>query len=651
MDEHRLVGEGTRSHTASCPRCQAFLSRAWRIRELTRFEVAPAVTDLVPQIMALVRTEAQTAPASRRLVKRGFPPARRVWRLAGPPRAPRRRVVNHAWVPVAAAALVGFIVGAAVTAGVLPRSAPIPTALAAEIPSKLLGAARALSGYRAAFEITELDWTRAVPKRTFVADVWFRAPEAFRVRVRDTTAYPSAAWPRNDLQLVTDGQSWRESGPSPCPRQALPVCPSTGPRTRTVTGRAPFDPSTILPTDVIVPMTVLAASDRVDVVGSGRVAGRDSVAVGMAYRDATPLFQYLQFLGSWRPFFPDDRVVLWLDRETWFPLRYEVFPAPGSERALWASQAGLPRESSDRSVFSATARSLDTERMPASSSFRVPGSAHAPSEGFSDRPEPSMRRPRWTDGLPRWRSGAFVGSGRGGGSMRRSVLAFADGLSWITVTRVTGWTGRMPFGVGAFAEPVRLRNGAGLYEAASATDPRRVFIHTRMDEWLVATNLPRAALLRSAGSLPVTGMEIPSSWRVHRWADGVTRTGLSPEQVVASAGFPVQTPTDVPRGYGAVSAEIARVGSDRTLTLVYRRPAAELGGIGMVLTESSAGVLPPPQEAAVQAVAVGRTTARWSPQRHLLEWVDDGRYRSLSCLDLDLGTLVRVARSLREAHP
>ena len=107
----------------------------------------------------------------------------------------------------------------------------------------------------------------------------------------------------------------------------------------------------------------------------------------------------------------------------------------------------------------------------------------------------------------------------------------------------------------------------------------------------------------------------------------------------------------MPPGYGAVSAEIAQVGSARTLTLVYRRGAAELGGIGMVLTQSTVSALPPPQEAAVQAVAVGRTTGRWSPQRHLLEWVEGGRYRSLSCPDLDLGTLVRVANSLREARP
>ena len=131
-----------------------------------------------------------------------------------------------------------------------------------------------------------------------MAGLSFRAPESFRVDVRDTTRYPSAAWPRNDLRLVTDGRSWQASGPNPCPRNALPDCTDTGVAVRTLTGRPPFDPSSIRPTDVIVPMTVLAAEDRLQVLGGGRVAGHDAVAVGLAYQDATPLFQYLTFLGS-----------------------------------------------------------------------------------------------------------------------------------------------------------------------------------------------------------------------------------------------------------------------------------------------------------------------------------------------------------------
>ena len=54
--------------------------------------------------------------------------------------------------------------------------------------------------------------------------------------------------------------------------------------------------------------------------------------------------------------------------------------------------------------------------------------------------------------------------------------------------------------------------------------------------------------------------------------------------------------------------------------------------------------------ATLVAVAIAPSlVGRWSPGRHLLEWVDGGVYRSLSAPALDLPTLLRVARSLRSA--
>src|SRR5439155_10333869 len=211
---------------------------------------------------------------------------------------------------------------------------------------------------------------------------------------------------------------WEASGPDPCPASSLPACPTTGPVHRSIVARPPFDAATAMPTDVIVPMTVLAASDRVAVVGPDAVAGRDAVAVQLAYQDATPLFQYLRFLGSWRPFFPQDRVEVWLDRDTWFPLRYEVFPAPGPERSLWATQNGLPAEPSDRAVFVATYRSLSTEPPPAGSFTVTPG-PDAVDEGFQDlrlppkaacRASASPVQPCSTHGLRLYRSGRFLRS-------------------------------------------------------------------------------------------------------------------------------------------------------------------------------------------------------------------------------------------------
>jgi hypothetical protein len=631
LDERTPLPADVRVHVDGCPICSSFESGAWRVRELARFELAPPVPDMVAPIMLRVAREAQ-APTARRPWTRS-----RDWRLT-------------LLKPTAVALVVGFVIGVLVTGGgLIPRPARDTSALAAEVPRGLLGAARAIDGYQATFDITELHWTPAVPRRTFVARLWFRAPESFRVAVRDTTTYPSAAWPRNDEELVTDGRAWRISGSNPCPRQALPACPVAQRVQRTVTGRPPFDPSTIRPTDVIVPMTVLAALDRADVIGQAEVRGRAAVAVRLAYQDATPLFQSLRFLGSWRPFFPQDQVVLWLDRDTWFPLRYEVHPAAGPERALWASQNGFPKESPSVAVFTATERSLDATVLPPSSTFRVRGPGDRSDEAFRDGSSGGPE-PRWMAGLTPWRSGTFQRSSAR--PFGEAVTAYARGLSWITVARVSGWDERRPFGVGPFAESVRLANGAGFYEPASSMDPRRVALHTNDGEFLIETNLPRSDLFHVAGSLPVGALPLPSSWRIQRWSGGVTEGGLTPGAALSMAGFPVSMPQRIPAGFRASVAQVTRAGAETTVVIVYRRANAEMDGVGLVLTESAGAALSPPQEAAVEAVEVRPgLSARWSPQRHLLEWVDAGVYRSLASPGLTLSELLEVARSFREARP
>jgi hypothetical protein len=625
MDEGTPIDQASAGHVAGCRSCAAFEAGAWRVRELSRFQVAPQVPDLAPRIMRIVEREAEPPKGA---------PNR--W---GPQ---RRRGLPLRLASAGLAA--GFVIGAVLTGGgLIPRPARDTSALAASVPRQLVGAATAISAYRATFDITELHWTKSVPRRTFVADLAFRAPEEFRVSVRDTTRYPSTAWPRNELTLITDGRRWRITGPNPCPRQALPACPDRGPMTRTVDGRSPFDPGTIRPTDVIVPMTVLAAQQRVDVVGEDRVGGMPAVVVRLAYQDATPLFQYLRFLGSWRPFFPQDRVVLWLDASSWFPLRYEVYPAAGPERSLWATQNGLPRERPDRAVFSAAARPFDPKDVPRPSEFRVGGSSPVDA-GFLDGPGLAPV-PSWTAGLRPWRTGSFARSAER--PFDEALSSYAGGLSWITVTLVSGWTEHRPFGVGSFAEPVQLVNGTGFYEAASAVDPRRVGMHTTVGEILVATNLPRAALLRVAGSLPLDALAQPASWRVQRWSGGVIETGLRAEVAAAEVPFDVALPRTLPAGYRPAAGTVGRAGAVSTVTILYRRAAAELDGVGLLLTESNAALMPPPEEAGVESISLrSGLSARWSPQRHLLEWIDGGGYRSLASGGLTLGELLAVARSM-----
>jgi hypothetical protein len=103
----------------------------------------------------------------------------------------------------------------------------------------------------------------------------------------------------------------------------------------------------------------------------------------------------------------------------------------------------------------------------------------------------------------------------------------------------------------------------------------------------------------------------------------------------------------VPAGYRAAMGTVSRTGQAATVTILYRRPAAELDGVGLLLTESTGRSLPPPEEGGVESIVLALgVRARWSPQRHLLEWIDEGGYRSLACPGLTLGDLLVVAASI-----
>jgi hypothetical protein len=641
MDGAASVSPQIDAHRRSCPACTRFEEGAWRIRGLVRFDPSiPPAPDLVAAVMERI----EDYEADRML---GWIPDPHPFRS----RLQRQRFVL-------AALVTGLILGIVFTSGgLIPIGNEGSVAKAEEIPGQLVQAAKEVRGYGATLEIIERHWTRAVPERRFVATLAFRAPESFRVDVRDTTRYPSSEWPRNNLRLVTDGHTWQATGPDPCPAAALPVCPHPGPVTRSVTNRASFDSRSSMPTDAIVPMTVLAASNRIAVIGPDQVAGRKAVAVDLTYQDGASLFQYLRFLGSWRPFFPQDRVVLWLDRDTWFPLKYEVFPAPGPVRSAWASQMGLPGESSDNWIFKAEVRSFSLA-PPRAEVFRVRPGRGATSEGFRDSafPKPlgppyppgdaELMTPRVTEGLTRWRFGRFTRTDER--PYRETLMAYASGLSWFTVTRVVGWDQLGMFGVGPFAETVRLPNGGtGYYDPATDSDPRRIALHTGDGEFLVATNLPRAGLIRIAASLAVRGRPAPAAWRIHRWSGGSVMEGLTLREAGTRTPFPILVPTSLPAGFQIAATQTVQASGIAGVTLVFRRPTAELDGFGLHLYQASGQALPPPTGADQQVVMVGGLTGRWSPQDHLLEWMDGAIYRSLQGPEFDLGTLAHVAESLR----
>jgi putative zinc finger protein len=609
----RLVDGALDAHVAGCAGCRAFLAGAERVREVARLEPAGPVPDLVPRIMAEVRRV-----STARRIPRWRPPA---------------------WSRYAAAFAAGALV-AAIVAGGLPgvRRSPSP-ALAMEIPGEIARASAEVTSYRATFRILERGFHPRVPERHFVADVAFRAPEEFRARIRDLTAYPGGEWPRNDVTLAVDADRWILDAPRTCPRQALPSCAPGGRDVRAVRGRAPFDGDATLPTDVVMPVRTLAGSDRVRVVGESSVLGRRAVVVELAYRDATPLFGYLFEAGTWRPFFPHDRVLVSLDAESWFPLAYEVRAASSPERRLWAERNGLRPEAAGEILFRAEARSLDTapSKLPA-----IPSVPRAADHGFRDRPVDELAAvigrqplaPTDLQGLQPYRTGSFVS---GGHPPDEVLLSYARGLSWLVITETRSWDQPALFGdVSSLVQRVRLPGlGVAYYEPAIGALGRHLAIHAEGWDVALESNLPRPALLAVARSLPVHGLAAPERW--------LGQDTLA--EARASAPY-LLLPTPLPAGYRISTVFIEAPG----VTMYLRRDGAELDGGWIRLYQAEGVALPPPLEPEPLAVRVRGTTGRYLPTSGELEWVEDGVYRSLGGTALDLRGLLSVAESLAPAR-
>ena len=595
-------GEAER-HLEGCPRCRRFEADARRLRAVARLEGAAPVPDLVGRIMA----EVEAAPRPAR--------GRQGLRLAG--------------------AFVAGAVAAAILLSGIPglRRGPAP-ALASQIPRRIVDRSGAIDAYAASFRVTEYGFHPRVPERAFRADVTFAAPERLRVTVRDLTEYPTATWPSNDVTLAVDGARWSLDAPT-CPRAALPTCSFAARRVQAVVGREPFDHDAPAPTDVVLPMRILAGTERVRVVGHRTVLGREADVVALAYADAAPVLDFLQIGGVWRPLYPRDQVRIAVDRATSFPLGVRVTAASGAERTAWASRMGLGAEAGGAILLDLRLTSLATEVPPG----WEPAPARAETavdEGFRDRPVAGLATtlggaplvPAELMGLRPYRAGAFAD--RPG----EALLSFADGLRWLTVRQTRNWNEPALFGdVGQQASPVRLPSGGtAYYEPATGSSGRRLSIHAGGWDLALESNLPRSTLLRVAASIPVEGRPVPPGW-----LDQITL------QEALGASPSVLVPTDLPDGARLTSVHRGDAGG---ITMYFRRPTAELDGVGIRLHQADGVDLPPPLEPDVLAVEVRGGLGRYSASRGELEWVEEGVYRSLAGGGLDLRGLLRVAASL-----
>lgn len=588
LDGEASAGEAAAldEHLADCASCRRHAREIEDVRRALRVQPAEAVPDLAPAIM---RTIAR----------------------AGPP-SPWRVRIRAATVGAAAAAAV--LVGASLPWGNAPRD----VAAATEITNGVRTAARTLDSYDAEFAVTERGWHPLVEERHMTAHVSFEAPERFRLEVRDHTEYPPGKWPSNDTTVIANGRRWWIDETTSCPTPALPECSVVLRERRGIAARQPFDGTTALPTDIVVPLETIASSGGFRVSDRQTLLGRRAHRVVLDYRRALPLVTSIQAGGSWRTFSATDRVDVWVDAETWFPLRFTV-SRPGGPALL---------------DVRATSFSVPDGFAPGTFSARRPG-AFKPG-GWDEKPAaalPEELAPRDTAGLLPYRAGTTADG--------KAMLSYARGMTWLKVSSAPARLGDL--GYLLTAEEIRTPTGWMYYQPADATLKRRVEMFDSGTHVQLESNLSRDELLRVAESLGFEGAQVPPQ---------VTTTkGYLIERVDVAEGLRAapfaQQPTYVPRGYSAATALLSRAPRETSLSFFFRRDEAEYGGSGIQVTQSRpAGLLTPTSEAP-QAVLVGDVEARWFPGRGVLEWIDGRVHTSVTVPLGDLATAMAVAAGLR----
>ena len=597
-------------HLRECDECRRHAAELQAVRSALRVVAAEEVPDLTTEIM---RRVADDAP---RLDRRA------------------RRWARARTGLVAAAATIALLVG--VTGPWLERSGDV--AGAKEIVGQMRNAARALSAYRATYEITERGWHPDVGVRRFVADLWFEAPEHYRMELNDVTTFPQPdAWPRNDVAMVATPRRWWIREPFSCPVEWLPN-PDCGAEAqgseRSLVRRIPFDGTTALPTDIILPLETLSGAGGFDVAGPQTVAGHSAYRVDLTYRTARPLVAALQAGGEWRPFHPLDRVRLWIDEATWFPLRFDVTAGDSPERRLWAETNGLDDDPGDV-LLDVRADSFSTPDRILPRRFSAPGADTPADGGFSPGPKILFE----TAGAPGYT--AELQTYRAGTTKAGTVLTYSNGMTWLKV--VLGDAASRPERLAAadptLADEVDVADGSvGYYRPSDETLRRQIDIFGRGSHVHLESNLGRAELMRVAASTGVRGR------RVEHGAWG--RAGSVRLDHLAW----MREPGWLPDGYDASvpSAAVVSRRSRRIPTVVfyYRNPEAEFDGSGIRVTGSKGATLPPSSELFVTDVTVNGIRARWSAERGELEWRDGTIYRAVRAPSFDLSVVLRIAEGL-----
>ena len=454
--------------------------------------------------------------------------------------------------------------------------------------------------------------------------------------MHDDTVYPSNAWTPTNLTYVENMPATYLSGPSGCLGTVQPVDCARG----TTIARAPYSSAPPVPADLIVPLATLGSVDGVQVIGEAQVDGHDTVQVQMPFSRAGPLFPFLSLGGTWRPFFADDPVTVWLDTTGWYPSGCRS--RPRATRRARTGRCGSGCRTKPPARRSWTSRSdRSRTRAPIRPSSWIRG-RHVVSpvdmqQAFGYVPaEPAAPAPL---------SLVAAIAPKRAPSAPSSVLLYADGLDYLRVAEDRRWSGPGPFGpIGLDAEQVRLPGvGPALYEPSGDGLGRRLSLHTAGTDLLLESNLPRDELFTIASTLGVRSAPVPAPWDVVHAGD-LTLVRADPRSSLRTIGLDPDALT-LPDGYVPASAtRSVEQGVGVGVTVTFRQRDSDSMGpplqIHVGTARDAIDSAPDPER-----VSIGATTGRYSRSGSVVTWTHGGRSWSVQG-DVDLAHLVAIASSV-----
>lgn len=557
----------TAGHLETCKDCQLFLRQLHQLRakSMTLGSEPMAVPDVVDRVMA-------SLPVKRREVRR--------WSLA-----------------------MGFALGAVIGAVVAGGIGGPRTSVAVELPEAVVAAQAAVHRLTATFTVTET--IAPDVQRTYLGELSYRSPEYLAIAVTQTSG--PVGWPLNSWSLSIDRDTAAVSTPFPCP--TLGGCPDGERRTRITTGRDPFSVIVPAPLDAVVPSSVLRNGVEPERFDGGDLLGRPTLGFIVSAAQADSLLDAYFDVGNWREIHPTDLVAIWLDQDSFIPLRVAVLPSGSIDRMLWAARRGYEDGSgAPYLVVEYVAVDLTREVM----GDLEPGEDGAVVDaGF--RTDMDLVAPA-DPGLP------LVAAGTVSGRVATTIWAWSDGRAWIRLDLAEDWAGPGLFGNDGSAVRSRELLEGPVFVSGGGD---RVFVHGEGFDAVITGSVESAALEDLANGLPGVKLSLPDDW------------------AEALAGPGEVEGAWLPSGLAGYFEPIVQASGQTVQVNLYAA-----GGRSVRIVSQPAAMLSPPLDPDARAVGVRGTTGRYSPMLGLLEWTEGETSVSIGSSAASLDELLAIATSL-----